>query len=364
MPRIGRNPPQRTPPTTDDGSVGRGTRWLRSCWLVAWLTLAGFLAYTGIGGWPADPPAIDVTPVTAAATERTAAIQKIQVGQRVVGRNPIRAEVESWTPDPATWQRLDLHMAKEHGGSLWITLLRPAWWVESKGAQVGGTIELELAEMGAWGPAEVQRIGPCPAIASGARHPVVTGTFRHETGPDSRVISLRLESQSEATRVTDNHPYWSVDREAFVAAGELRAGETVDTMRGPSRVASAEPFAYTGILYNLETTEHVYRVGSQGTLVHNTCPGGNTGGSGSSPKPQYGETPGGRPLTKHYAEDTGPQRNIPGSVVDNTIDKVPGVPAGGGKTVHYDPENNITVVTGDGQSIVSAHKGQPRAGQH
>ncbi|REK27112.1 MAG: hypothetical protein DWQ42_07705 [Planctomycetota bacterium] len=166
-------------------------------------------------------------------------------------------------------------MAKEHGGSLWITLLRPAWWVESKGAQVGGTIELELAEMGAWGPAEVQRIGPCPAIASGARHPVVTGTFRHETGPDSRVISLRLESQSEATRVTDNHPYWSVDRQAFVPAGELRVGETVDTMRGPSRVASAEPFAYTGILYNLETTEHVYRVGSQGTLVHNTCPGGN-----------------------------------------------------------------------------------------
>ncbi|REJ68083.1 MAG: hypothetical protein DWQ31_09490, partial [Planctomycetota bacterium] len=47
----------------------------------------------------------------------------------------------SSTPN-ATWQRLDLHMAKEHGGSLWITLLRPAWWVESKGAQVGGTIEL------------------------------------------------------------------------------------------------------------------------------------------------------------------------------------------------------------------------------
>jgi hypothetical protein len=28
---------------------------------------------------------------------------------------------------------------------------------------------------------------------------------------------------------------------------------------------------YSGFLYNLETTEHVYRVGSLGTLVHNAC---------------------------------------------------------------------------------------------
>ncbi|MEQ1794756.1 MAG: RHS repeat-associated core domain-containing protein [Nitrospira sp.] len=90
------------------------------------------------------------------------------------------------------------------------------------------------------------------------------------------------------------------------------------------------------------------------------CIGG--GGSAGS-KASNGSTPAGRPHTKHYDQETGPKRNIPGSVVDNTIDNYPGVPAGGGKTAHYDPNNNVTVVTGDGGSIVSAHKGPPRSGQ-
>jgi hypothetical protein len=75
--------------------------------------------------------------------------------------------------------------------------------------------------------------------------------------------------------------------------------------------------------------------------------------------PKHGATPEGRPFTKHYGTETGPQRNIPGSVVDNTINTTKGVPVKGGKTVHYDPVNNVTVVTGDGGSIVSVHKGAP-----
>lgn len=73
----------------------------------------------------------------------------------------------------------------------------------------------------------------------------------------------------------------------------------------------------------------------------------------------YGTTPAGRPLTRHYAVETGPIRNIPGTVVDEVIDNNPGVPTVGGKTVYYDPRNNVTVVTGDGESIVSVHKGRP-----
>ena len=73
----------------------------------------------------------------------------------------------------------------------------------------------------------------------------------------------------------------------------------------------------------------------------------------------YGKTPGGRPYTAHYSTETGPQRNIPGSVVDNTINTTKGVPGRNGTTVHYDPVNDVTVVTGRGQSIVSAHRGKP-----
>jgi len=78
---------------------------------------------------------------------------------------------------------------------------------------------------------------------------------------------------------------------------------------------------------------------------------------------EYGSTTEGRPFTRHYGVETGPERNIPGSVVDEAIDSYPGKAIAGGKTVHYDPNNDITVVTGDGESIVSVHHGPPRAGQ-
>jgi hypothetical protein len=75
--------------------------------------------------------------------------------------------------------------------------------------------------------------------------------------------------------------------------------------------------------------------------------------------PKYGSTPAGRPLTKHYETETGPDRNIPGSVVDNTVNTTQGVPGKNGTTVYYDPVNDVTVVTGNGGSIVSAHRGPP-----
>ena len=88
--------------------------------------------------------------------------------------------------------------------------------------------------------------------------------------------------------------------------------------------------------------------------------GGESSAGSESP---YGSTPEGKPFTKHYGTETGPERNIPGSVVDDVVNNTQGVDAGGGKTAYYDPTNNVTVVTGDGGSIVSAHKGPPRSGQ-
>jgi RHS repeat-associated protein len=79
---------------------------------------------------------------------------------------------------------------------------------------------------------------------------------------------------------------------------------------------------------------------------------------------EYGVTPKGRPLTEHYSFEQGPKRNIPVSVVDHVIDKYTGIPVGGGKKAHYDPINDVTVITGTNDSIVSARKGKPRKGQY
>jgi hypothetical protein len=83
------------------------------------------------------------------------------------------------------------------------------------------------------------------------------------------------------------------------------------------------------------------------------------GGDADAGGGEYGQTPEGRPFTQHYGTETGPIRNIPGSIVDQTINDYPGVPGRNGTTIHYDPNNNVTVVTGRGGSIVSARKGPP-----
>jgi hypothetical protein len=56
--------------------------------------------------------------------------------------------------------------------------------------------------------------------------------FRHQADENSHVVNLLLEGDTEPTGVTDNHPYWSVDRSTFVPAGELRTGERVNTEFG------------------------------------------------------------------------------------------------------------------------------------
>jgi RHS repeat-associated protein len=72
----------------------------------------------------------------------------------------------------------------------------------------------------------------------------------------------------------------------------------------------------------------------------------------------YGSTPDGIPYTRHYGTETGPQRNIPGSVVDEVIRRVQGVAGRNNTTVYYDAENNVTVVLGE-RGVVSVHKGAP-----
>lgn len=124
--------------------------------------------------------------------------------------------------------------------------------------------------MGAVGEAKVTAFDPCPQIQPGPGA-VITGKFRHEADENSKVLSLRLEEQDELIGVTDNHPFWSHDRQEFISAGKIQVGEQVDTKFGPKKVLSIIPREYNGHLYNLETTEHVYRVSSLGTFAHNSC---------------------------------------------------------------------------------------------
>jgi RHS repeat-associated protein len=79
--------------------------------------------------------------------------------------------------------------------------------------------------------------------------------------------------------------------------------------------------------------------------------------TGESP---YGNTPEGRPLSKHYATETGPQRNIPGSVVDETINHPSHTQELGDRRAYYSSDNNVTVVVSKTTGkIMSVRKGMP-----
>jgi len=200
----------------------------------------------------------------------TKKIQHIRVGDRVLGENPLRDDVDQGftEPEPGGWRRLKLIHIKPDGNRLDIELLRPREWIETSRAEPGSLIDFHLPELGIHGTAEITSIGPCPVIRPGPGH-VVTGTFAHE--PSSDLINVHLAGDSTPIGCTPNHPFWSEDRQDFVQAGNLQRGEHVRTATsGVVAVTSVTPRPQHDRVYNLEVQgEHVYQVGGSGVLVHN-----------------------------------------------------------------------------------------------
>ena len=193
---------------------------------------------------------------------------------RVVGTNPLREEVDSTIPDvdPETWRFIKLHMTIGDQEWLQIELLRPLSWIDETSAKNGGVVYLDLPELGVEGDAKVESIEACPEIENedGTGRNVITGRFIH--GSNGNLLNLYIAGESEPTGVTKIHPYWSVDRQKFVKAVDLKPGEQVDTLHGFKKIVKILPRPRDELVYNLEVhREHVYRVGESGTLVHNNC---------------------------------------------------------------------------------------------
>ena len=244
------------------------SRLRRLGWAVP-LLLASLFFWQGFSG-----EGQAVTPSVAQpqqAALKTTPIRELQTGMRVIGDNPELADQQIdplQITDPSRWRNVRLEMSKADGSLLKITLLRPVEWLDFQEAEVGSVIELDLPELGAAGPAQVLAIEPCPDIEPGNR-PLITGTFEHTA---ANVIDLEIESEAAPIGTTDNHPFWSEDRQEFVEAGELKIGETLSLADGrTTRVTSIIPRAGPETVYNLEVSgEHVYHVGNSGVLVHNT----------------------------------------------------------------------------------------------
>jgi hypothetical protein len=134
---------------------------------------------------------------------------------------------------------------------------------------VGSTIFVDLPEHGISADFTVREIRPCPTPMAGDGY-LVTTKFIHE---NAEILDLRVEGSDEPIGTTASHPFWSEDRQQFVAAGELRVGENLrladDTTR---KVESLTRRENRETVYNIEVDgEHVFYVGEDGVLVHNSC---------------------------------------------------------------------------------------------
>ena len=197
-------------------------------------------------------------------------IERIQLGQRVVGRNPIRGDTQTASEiTVSNWCRIDLE--SEHGGL--VSFLRPKSWLVLQGVTEGDCYHLDMKEIGVDGPVRVLQITDCPPIEpdDGTGRSVVTGTMQHTA---ANILSIKIEGEEGPLGVTTTHPIWSADRNCFVSAGELKIGERLRRENGTivqvTRISPHRGPPQT--VYNLEVDgEHVYCVSNGGLLVHNTC---------------------------------------------------------------------------------------------
>jgi hypothetical protein len=234
-------------------------------------------------------------------------ISEVKIGERAVGANPQGANpAES---DAAIFERVKncgyaLCYQKENGTQCNINLLRPEDWLDYEIFQLRRKIDgkvlddidfllmemtpfdfsnandydlevwLELPEMGVVGWAKLLEIDDEVRIQPGAGN-VVSGTFAHIS---DEVIDLQIEDQDKPIGCTASHPFWSVDREDFIDAGQLYEGERVLLYNGETkRVVQKLPRPGPQNVYNLEVySEHVYHVTQDGVLVHNSGCGNAT----------------------------------------------------------------------------------------
>jgi hypothetical protein len=231
------------------------------------LGVAAWFAGRAICNTPA--PAAPVTPAAATAPQRTCPIERIRVGQRVVGENPELTNAErNWVePDEATWRKLVLKAPKEDGSWADVEIIRPNTWLEEQNAKVGTTVEIHVPECGIHGNAKVLRIEPCPPIEPGDGQ-VVTATFHHQA---ATTVDVHVEGLDTPIGCTGNHPFWSEDRQAFVRADALQPGEHLRTFTDIAVVTHIAPRSDPAPVYNIEVQgEHVYHVAQTGVLVHNS----------------------------------------------------------------------------------------------
>lgn len=197
-------------------------------------------------------------------------IECIGVGRQVVSRaaDGTATRADSGI-DPGLWRVVRLKADDPQRGAVAVSLLRPVTWIDATSAEAGHFIHLSVPEVGIEGWAEVRSIEACPIEAIGPSEGVVAGTFATEK---ANTVGVYLDVLDEPIRTTPGHPFYSVERNTWVAAGQLQSGEHVRTSSGKTAVQRVETETSPRTVYNLEVCgTHTYFVSKAQVWVHNGC---------------------------------------------------------------------------------------------
>lgn len=147
-------------------------------------------------------------------------------------------------------------------------------WINQKGYQVDGVVNLDLPEQGLSGPFNITSIKhivpqkkPVDEDESDDyNYKPVTALFTHES---NQVHNIGFDN-GESLGVTYQHPIYSTTAGDWKLAGELEIGEKVLTKEGEATVTSSVKKEGSETVYNLEVKElHNFLVGESGIVVHN-----------------------------------------------------------------------------------------------
>lgn len=286
-----RNGPKGIKSTIDDAIVGNEKR-KSECRSYLGCFVAGTLVSTPLGTIPIEqfspePP----TRLEASTSFSFAAGDELKntlaVDQGVWAYAPPAQDSSDWIDidyeteiTPENWRWLKFAYTKPDSSISQVYLRRSLWWmVKHQANQSGDQVFLSLPDMGIRGLGRLEAI--LPSYLDTRKVPVqregdfvvspVTGFFTHES---TDVWDFYFTGLKEPVSGTSNHPFYSLDRKKYVAAGDLTIGEEIKNREGSGvqfllKRGSKEK---TRWVYNIEVwRRHNYLISESQLLVHNAC---------------------------------------------------------------------------------------------
>ncbi len=227
-----------------------------------------------------------------------------------------------------------------------MTLLRKREGKYGDNLHVGAIVSVHWGQSEYAGRARVVGIAPCLPIAQGDGY-VVTATIRRIAKSH-----LKIDFGEESIGVTEEHPFWSEDRNGWVSAKRLKVNEVVRSTGNKQVSVKSITRQKQASVYNLEVNRsHSYLVGKSRLVVHNGC------GEQEEPKgPGFDQAR--RAAFGHAGLTDG--TNVEFSKVDPATGTVTEFKGPDGAKVGFDSDHPNTPGPHHDQQHISAQKGGKR----